>query len=218
VGSEKEIDRAPGPPRREVVTHWEKEATSMIRYSAFVLTAFVLSSSPAWCQVNGVNLDGGFVYLTKAGSLHIGSGVFESDTGHAVRGRVRLGFGWLAVGADVQSSSQKLGATTTATAPSSLSATYVGLNGTVHPITLLGFTPYGEAGIGKLFFSDERIDAGGGVKAVSYGLGLRMGLLPRLHLDGSFRIQRQGGLHASGVTDEFKYDPKLFSLMLSLRL
>lgn len=190
----------------------------MIRRLSFALAVLVLGPSAGWCQVSGWNLDGGVVWLTKSGRLRVGDGVFESDTGRAVRGRLRHGFGIVAVGADVQTSSQKFGGTAPATAPSSLSATFVGLCATAHPVTLLGLTPYGEVGLGKLFFSDERIEAGGGVKASTYGLGVRLGLGPRLKLDTSFRLMRQSGLRTEGVAEEFKYDPKLFSLMLSLTL
>jgi hypothetical protein len=181
------------------------------------LVAF-FAPSRATAQVEGWNLDGGIVLLTKSGRLTLGSGVFESDTGRAVRGRLRHGFGLAAVGLDVQTSSQKFGGTAPSSAPSSLSATFVGLSATAHPVTLLGLTPYGEVGLGKLFFADERIDAGGGIKASTYGVGVRIGLAPRLRLDTSFRILRQSGLKLEGVTDDLKYDPKLFSLLLSLQL
>jgi hypothetical protein len=190
----------------------------MIRRLACAVAVLALAPSAAWCQVEGWNLDGGVVWLTRSGKLRIGSSVFESDTGRAVRGRLKRGFGWVAVGADVQTSSQKFGGTAPDTAPESLSATFVGLSATAHPVTLMGLTPYGEVGLGRLFFTDERIDEGGGVGATSYGVGLRLGLGPRLKVDTSFRILRQSGLRVEGVADELKYDPKLFSLMLSLQL
>jgi hypothetical protein len=190
----------------------------MIRRTLLAAAVLVLGPSAAWCQVSGWNLEGGVVWLTKSGSLRIGDGVFESDTGRAVRGRVRRGFGIVALGVDVQTSSQKFGGTAPPTAPSSLSSTFIGLSATAHPVTLMGLTPYGEVGIGRLFFSDERIDEGGGVKATSYGVGLRLGLGPRVGLDAGFRILRQSGLRVEGVANELKYDPKLFSLMVTLQL
>jgi hypothetical protein len=190
----------------------------MIRRTLLAAAVLMLGPSAAWSQVSGWNLDGGVVWLTKSGSLTIGNSVFESDTGRAVRGRFKRGFGIVALGLDVQTSSQKFGGTAPPTAPSSLSSTFIGLSATAHPVTLMGLTPYGEVGIGRLFFSDERIDEGGGVKATSYGVGLRLGLGPRVRLDTSFRILRQSGLRVEGVADELKYDPKLFSLMLSLQI
>lgn len=189
-----------------------------MRYRAFAVACLVLATSEASAQVEGWNVDGGVVLLTRSGKLRVGTGVFESDTGRAVRGRIKHGLGWIAIGVDVQTSSQRFGGTAPATAPSSLSATFVGLSATAHPISLLGLTPYGEVGLGKLFFADETIDAGGGIKASTYGLGVRMGLAPRIKVDASLRVMRQSGLRADGLSEEFKYDPKLFSLMLSLQL
>jgi len=190
----------------------------MIRRLVCAAAVLVIAPSAAWCQVSGWNIDGGVVWLTKSGTLHIGDGVFESDTGRAVRGRLKRGFGIAAVGLDLQTSSQKFGGTAPPSAPSSLSSTFVGLSATVHPVTLMGLTPYGEVGLGRLFFSDERIDEGGGVKATSYGVGVRLGLGPHFKIDGAFRVMQQKGLHVEGVADDLKYDPKLFSLMLSLEL
>ena len=189
-----------------------------MRHVVLAMVALVCAPSAAWCQVEGWNVDGGIVLLTKAGRLRVGTGVFESDTGRAVRGRLKHGLGFLAVGLDVQTSSQKFGGTAPATAPDNLSATFVGLSATVHPVTLLGLTPYGEVGLGKLFFSDERIESDGGSVASTYGLGVRVGLGMRLRLDAGFRLMSQGGLRTEGVAEEFKYDPKLFSLLLSLQL
>jgi hypothetical protein len=188
-----------------------------MRHVVWAMAAMVVLPSAAWCQVDGWNVDGGIVLLTKSGELHIGSSVFESDTGRAVRGRLKRGLGFVAFGLDVQTSSQKFGGTAPPSAPSTLSATFVGLSATAHPVTLLGLTPYGEVGLGKLFFSDERIDAGGGV-ASTYGIGLRLGLGAHLKLDSAFRLMQQTGLHTEGVAEELKYDPKLFSLMVSLQL
>lgn len=172
---------------------------------------FLLTSTTAHA-IDGWVADAGPVFLTKAGELS-GGGVLQSDVGYALRGRLRYSFGVLAVGGDFQTSSQKV----TRGGIESLDGNYLGVTATLHPVEVLGILPYGEVGLGKVAFGDDSIIDDGGM-ASTYGLGVRIGLISRLGLDAGFRIMRQGGLRAQGIAQELKYDPKLFSVMVSLDL
>jgi hypothetical protein len=176
----------------------------------------LLTLTPALvrAQVEGLQLSGGAVLITKAGKLSVGPGAIESDLGYAVRGRLRYGFGIASVAGDVQTSSQKYGADVSA--PSSLSATYIGVTGALHPVSVLGLMPYGELGVGSLAFSDATLKGKGGAVA-TLGLGTQVGLAPRVALDLSLRLRRKSFTYAP-LGRELKYDPKLFSVMLTLSL
>lgn len=171
-----------------------------------------------YAQVQGFRIDAGPVFLTKSGHFVLGSGEIESDAGVAIRGRVRYGFGRVSVAADAESSSQEYGRPARPGAPDNLNATFLGVTGAVHPFKIAGIAPYAEIGLGKLFFADEKISTESGLKASSYGLGVVFGGESRLALDLGLRLMRQTGLTVRGVAGDFKYDPKLFSALLSIRL
>lgn len=183
----------------------------------FLLT-LILTPAAARAQVDGLRLEGGAVLLTKSGQIGVGPGAVESDAGFAVRGRIRYGFGWVSLAADVQGSNQKYGRPAAPGAPEDLDATFVGAVGALHPISIAGFAPYVEIGLGRVFFAAEAINSDNGSTASSYGLGVMIGGGGRIALDVELRLQRLTGLTARGVSTEFKYDPKLFSVMLSLKL
>ena len=180
--------------------------------------ALVLCPVAARAQVRGLRLEGGPAFLTKSGAIALGPSAIESDSGFALRGRIRYGLGPVSIGADVQSSNQKYGTPAAPGAPDTLDATFVGAVGALHPFKLGGIAPYGEIGLGRLFFGDEKIDTQNGSKASSYGLGVVLGGEGRVALDVGLRLMRLQGLTARGVVGEFKYDPKLFSVLLSLKL
>ncbi len=181
-----------------------------------VLGLMTLTPALARAQVEGLQLSGGAVLLTKAGQLSVGPSAIQSDVGYAVRGRLRYGFGVVSVAGEVQSSSQKYGADVSAGAPASLNATYIGATGALHPVSLLGLTPYGELGVGSLSFSDDTLKGKGGAVA-TFGLGTQMNLAPRVALDLSLRLMQKSFTYAP-LGRELKYDPKLFSVMLTLSL
>jgi hypothetical protein len=184
----------------------------------YVLVALAATSLPALAQAQqqGLQLAGGVVLLTKAGKLTVGSQSIESDTGHAVRGRLWYGLGAVSIGGEVQSSSQKYGADVSGVAPWRLNATYVGAAGSVHPVSLLGIMPYADVGIGLLNFSDSTVDEGSGPVA-TLGLGAQLGLAPHLALDLNLRLMSKS-FRAAGLSQQMKYNPKLFAVMLTLNL
>lgn len=186
---------------------------------SIVLLGAVLAFLPAaaGAGVDGVRLEGGAVLLTKSGKIGFGTSAIESDSGFALRGRLRLGLGAISIGGEIQGSSQDY-SSAAGPAPENLSATFLGVNGSFHPITILRLTPYAEVGVGRLFFSDESITEDEGIKATHFGLGVLVNLTDRVGLEVGLRRQHQGGLRVQGSTQEFKYEPKLFSVMLSLRL
>jgi hypothetical protein len=179
--------------------------------------AFAIAPLPALAGVDGLRLEGGPVWLTKSGSIGFGASALESDAGVAFRGRLRVGLGAFSVAGDLQSSFQDYGNPGPG-APQDLNATFVGVVAGVHPITLVKVTPYGELGRGRLTFSDEAIEEDGGFNATMWGLGALVSFSDKLGLDVSLRLLKQGGLRVSGVAQEFEYDPKLFTVMLSLKL
>jgi Outer membrane protein beta-barrel domain len=182
-----------------------------------IALALTLASAPAWAGIEGVRLEGGPVFLTRPGALPFGTSAIESDAGWALRGRLRIGLGAFSLAGEIQGSSQGFGAPAPG-GPENLNATFVGLTAGFHPVTLLRVTPYAEIGRGRLTFSDAAVEDDGGFDATTYGLGALIRLSDRVGLDASLRLLRQGGLHVSGVAADFKYDPKLFSVMLSLKL
>jgi hypothetical protein len=180
----------------------------------FVCGLLALLPGLAEAQVEGLQLSAGPVLLTKAGKLGVSTGALSSDLGYAVRGRVRYGFGLLSVAGELQSSSQKYGADVEA--PGQLSATYVGATGAIHPVKVVGIMPYGEVGVGSLSFTDAALKGKGGA-VVTGGVGAQVSVAPRLALDLSLRLMRKT-FKVSGLSNEIKYDPKLFSVMLTLSL
>lgn len=186
-------------------------------FRAWVL-GFALFPAAARAQVQGLRVEGGPVFLTKSGKLSFGPSEIESDAGFAIRGRLRYGFGALSIAADLQASNQKYGKAAAPGAPKDLDATFIGAVGALHPFKIAGVAPYAEIGVGRLSFSDGAISEDGGVRASSYGLGVFLGGEGRLAADVELRLMRQTGLKVQGTAQEFKYDPKLFSVMLSLRL
>ena len=99
-----------------------------------------------------------------------------------------------------------------------LNATFLGVTGAIHPFRVIGVAPYGEIGIGKLSYSDDAISTDDGSPASVYGLGVVIAGEGRLGVDVSLRLVRQTSLTVEGITSDFKYDPKVFSVLLSLKL
>jgi hypothetical protein len=187
-----------------------------------LLRAALFAAVLAWpataaAQLEGLRLEGGPVFLTKAGRLNFGTGSLESDAGWALRGRLAYGLGALSIAGDFQASNQDYGESARPGAPKNLNTTFIGITAALHPVTLAFVTPYAEVGLGKLFFKDEAISGDTGIRASTYGLGVRMGG-ERVGLDVEARLMRQSGLRVRGTVEDFKYDPKLFSVMLSLKL
>lgn len=179
--------------------------------------ALALAPVAAHAQVGGLSLEAGPAFLTKAGKLGVGTSAIESDAGLGLRAGLRLGLGSLSVVGEFQTASQDYPASSGVT-PENLNARYLGVTAAFHPLTILRFTPYAEFGIGRLFFSDESITNDEGLKATHVGLGARLKLTDRLGLAAGFRLQRQGDLRIQGLADEFKYDPKIFSVLLTIQL
>jgi len=186
----------------------------MKKLLALIVLALVPATARA--QVEGLHIEGGAVFLTKSGKLNFGTSAIESDAGWAVRGRLRYGVGFLSVAGDVQASNQKYGGAEPG-APQNLDATFVGVTAALHPVKLGVVAPYAEIGRGKLFYGDDRINKDAGSAASSYGLGVLLGG-EKVSLDVELRLLRQTGLELKGTGQEFKYDPKMLSLMLSIRL
>jgi hypothetical protein len=184
----------------------------------FVLAMLLALPASAMAQVNGFHVEGGVVLLTHAGTLTFGSSQIDSDAGYAFRGRFRYGLGPVSVAAEVQESSQKYGMPPSASAPQNLNATFVGATAALHPFKFAGIAPYAEIGIGKLFFGDQSISTSQGSTASVYGLGVGIGLSGRVGLDVGVRLERLGNLTAQGVASQFDYDPKLFHVLLSIKL
>jgi hypothetical protein len=181
------------------------------------MTVLALTPSLAEAQVEGFRLEGGVAFLTKSGSLSFGTSAIESDAGVAVRGALRFGISSLSLAAEIQSSSQGYNQPVPGY-PQSLNATYIGLSAAIHPFSVVRITPYIEGGIGRLFFADDKINEQSGVHAWTAGLGARIKLAERLDLDLGLRLLQQGDVALSGLPQTFKYDPKLFSILLSLKL
>lgn len=177
--------------------------------------ALALFPAAAGAGAGGARLEAGAVFLTKSGKIGFGTSAIESDAGFALRGRLRLGLGAFSIAGEIQGSSQDYGSNAR---PENLNATFLGVNGAFHPITIARLTPYAEVGVGRLLFSDESITEDEGIKATHFGLGVFVDLTDRVGLELGLRRQHQGGLGVQGSTREFKYEPKLFSVLLSLRL
>ncbi len=190
----------------------------MRRSLRFALLALVLCPSGVLAQVRGLRFEGGPVFLTKSGAIRVGRSEIESDAGFALRGRIRYGLGPVSIAADVQSSNQKYGRPAAPGAPDTLDARFLGAVGALHPFRVGGAAPYGEIGLGRLFFGDDRIGTENGSTASSYALGVVLGGEGRVALDVGLRLMRLERLTATGVVGEFKYDPKLFSVLLSIKL
>jgi hypothetical protein len=186
----------------------------------FLLAALVALGLPASlrAQVEGFRVEAGVVLLTHSGSFDFGSSAIESDSGYAFRGRLRYAFGPVSLAAEIQESSQQYGMPPSASAPQNLNATFVGATGALHPFKIVGIAPYVEIGIGKLFFGDQSISTSQGSIASVYGLGAGIGLSGRIGLDVGLRLVRLGSLTAQGVASQFDYDPKEFSVTLSIKL
>jgi len=180
---------------------------------------FIMAAVPwtAQAQVEGLRVEGGPVWLTRSGSLHFGTSSIRSNAGVAVRGRLRYGVGALAIAGEVQASFQGYDAEP-AGPIDTLDATWLGATVSLAPIRFGGVAPYAEVGLGKLFFKDDAIDTRSGTTASVYGLGVAIAGRGRLGFDAALRLVRRDGLRAPGVVDDFKYDPKTFAVMLSLRL
>jgi len=179
-----------------------------------VLSWPVLASA----QVSGLRIEGGPAFLTKSGSLPFGTGAIESDAGIAIRARLRWGLGPLSVAGELQTSSQDYGQAPAPGAPTTLNATFLGVTGALHPFRIAGIAPYGEVGIGKLSYSDDTISTEDSSHVSVYGLGVVIAGEGRFGLDVGLRLVRQTKLTVEGITDDFKYDPKVFSVLLSIKL
>jgi hypothetical protein len=183
-----------------------------------VLALSLFLPLPATAQVNGLHVEGGVVLLTHAGSFTFGTSEIDSDAGYAFRGRVRYGLGIVSVAAEVQETSQNYGMPPNASAPQDLNNTFVGATAAIHPFKLVGIVPYGEIGLGKMFFGDSHISTDQGSTASIYGLGVGLGTSGRIGLDVGLRLQRLGNLTATGISSGFDYNPLLFHVMLSIKL
>jgi hypothetical protein len=189
-----------------------------MKMSLLALAAAVaLAPSAAVAQVSGFSIEAGPAFLTKSGSLGFGTDALESDAGFGLRVGLRLGLGTLSVVGEYQTASQDYPASS-GVAPENLNARYVGITGAFHPVTILGFTPYAEFGIGRLFFADESITNDDGIKATLVGFGTRFRLSTRIGLHAGLRFQQQGDLQLEGLQQGFEYDPKIFSVLLTIRL
>ena len=189
----------------------------MTRWLPAALLAVTLVPAAAQAQVDGFRVEAGAVWLTKSGTLKLGTDLVESDAGWAGRARVRYGFGFLSVAADLQESSQGYGKPAGPGAPQNLDNTWLGAVVALHPFAFGGIAPYVEIGVGRLFYSDQHIDTEHGGTASSYGLGVLLGGESRVMLDVELRLLRQSGLRVEGTVREFEYDPKLLSAMISIR-
>lgn len=187
----------------------------MKRLAPILGLALALTPSAARAGMSGLSVEAGPVFLTKSGKLTFGTSSVESDAGVAIRGRVRLGMRLFSIAGEAQGSSQDYGSRT-AGAPENLNATFVGVNAAFHPISVLRLTPYAEFGVGKLKFSDERIENDG--RATHFGLGTHVSLTDKVGVEIGLRLQRNGDLKVQGLTQDFKYDPKLFSVLLTIGL
>jgi hypothetical protein len=188
-----------------------------LRFLAPALVALALLPVAATAQVGGLSLEAGPAFLTKAGTLDFGTGAIESDAGFGVRVALRLGLGGLSLAGEFQTASQDYPAGAGVT-PENLNARFVGITGAFHPITIVRFTPYAEFGVGRLFFSDESITNDDGLKAAHVGLGARLRLTERFGIAAGLRLQRQNELRVQGLADDFKYDPKIFTVLLTIQL
>lgn len=188
-----------------------------LRFLAPALAALALAPGVASAQVGGLSLEAGPAFLTRAGALDFGSGAIESDAGVGVRVELRLGLGGLSLAAEFQTASQDYPSGAGVT-PENLNARFVGVTGAFHPISILRFTPYAEFGIGRLFFSDESITNDDGLKAAHVGLGARLRVTDRLGVAAGLRLQRQSELRLQGLPEDFKYDPKIFTVLLTIQL
>lgn len=173
--------------------------------------------SPAVAQAQALSLEAGPAFLTKAGELSVGRSAIESDAGFGLRAALRLGLGGLSLAGEFQTASQDY-PESSGVAPENLNARYLGVSGAFHPITILRLTPYADIGVGRLFFSDQSITEDEGIKSWHFGLGVRLGLTDKLGLDAGLRLQRHNGLHIEGLSQEFKYDPKIFAVLLTIKL
>lgn len=182
-----------------------------------LIAAFALAPAAAVAQVSGLSLEAGPAFLTKAGSLPFDTGAIESEAGFGVRVGLRLGLGALSLVGEFQTASQDYPAGS-GVAPENLNARYVGVTGAFHPVTILRFTPYAEFGIGRMFFSDESITNDDGIKATLVGFGGRFRLSQRIGVAAGLRLQQQSDLQLQGLPAQFKYDPKIFSVLLTIQL
>jgi len=169
-------------------------------------------------QVSGFRIEGGPAFLTKSGGLSFGTDAIESDAGIAIRARLRWGLGPVSVSGELQTSSQDYGQAPAPGAPTTLNATFLGVTGAIHPFRVIGIAPYGEVGIGKLSYSDDLISTDNSSPASIYGVGFVIAGEGRLGVDVGLRLMRQTSLTIEGITSDFKYDPKVFSVLLSLKL
>ncbi len=187
----------------------------MLLHSALLL----IPAAAAHAQTDGFSLEVGPAFLTKSGKLPFGTSAIESDAGWAIRGRLRYGIGALALAAEVQASNQNYGSEGQGI-PSDLNSTYLGITGMFRPIKLGPIEPYAEVGIGRLSFSDESIATEDDSKTAStYGLGVI--IAPgsgKIALDADLRLIRKTDLQFGGIGSKFKYDPKVFTVMVLVKL
>lgn len=183
-------------------------------------TALCLTlSGLALAQTDGLSAEIGPAFVTKSGKLPFGTSAIKSDAGWAIRGKLRYGVGALSIAGEIQTSNQNYGSSGSGV-PSDLNATYLGVLGTLRPLKISALEPYLEVGLGRLSFSDKLIAGKNGSHTAStYGLGLI--IAPgsgRIALDTDLRLVRQTDLQFSGVGTKFKYDPKVFTAMVLVKL
>jgi hypothetical protein len=187
---------------------------------AFFLVAVCLASlaRPALAQVEGFHLEAGVVFLTHSGSFTFGPSEVETDAGYAFRARARYGFGWVSLAGEFQETSQSYGMPPSPAAPQNLDTSFLGGTVAIHPFKFAGIVPYGEIGLGKLFFGDQSISTSQGSTASVYGLGVGIGVGGKLGIDIGLRLVKLGNLTATGIAQSFDYDPKELGILLSLKL
>jgi opacity protein-like surface antigen len=190
----------------------------MFRRLLLIPVLLVGFAAGAEAQSDGFGLEIGPSFITKSGKLPFGTSAIESDGGWAIRGRLRYGLGALAIAGEVQASNQKYGSSGTGI-PSDLNSTYLGIAGMLRPIKLGPVEPYAEVGIGRLSFSDDLIATGDDSKTAStYGLGVLIAPGGKVGLDADLRVIRQTDLQFGGIGSKFNYDPKVFTVMVLIKL
>jgi opacity protein-like surface antigen len=191
---------------------------SMFRTLLAAAALLLLTAAAAQAQTDGFSVEVGPSFITKSGSVSFGTGALQSDAGWAIRGRLRYGMGALAIAGEIQASNQKYGSSGTGL-PSDLNSTYLGVAAMLRPIKLGPVEPYAELGIGRLSFKDDLIATGDDSKTAStYGLGVLIAPGGRIAFDADLRVLRQTDLQFGGIGSSFKYDPKVFTAMILIKL
>lgn len=192
----------------------------MLRRLVLIPALLLAPAAAALAQTtDGLSLEAGPAFITKSGKLPFGTGAIESDGGWGIRARLRYGMGALAVAGEFQASNQNYGSEG-AGVPSDLNNNYIGVAAMLRPIKIGPIEPYAEIGIGRLSFSDDNVLSEDDSKTAStYGLGVI--IAPgdgKIALDADLRLVRKTDLQFGGIGSKFKYDPKVFTVMVLFKL